>query len=440
MNGALEGTCGVSSPRFHNEAAAAAEDVLRWPAGQLSQPTAEPTPRSRLRRVLLKTVTGAADVDPALVLTATVAGAMFRYSLLWWVLLAVPILLSVFAVSARIGAETRQGLMDLLRSHYGRAVAMGCAALVLAINMAMIVADLMAVTDAFSIIMQLPRMFFIAATAFSIWYILIFRDYRRITRLLAVLALPLLIYVAAAVLAHPHWPQVIRHSVLPSIASGSGYPAAVLAIFGSLLTPYVLVWQTSSRRGGLPAESATTGRRAGVVVTTVLCYSIMVAAGTLLRVPHAADLSMRMAADPLVPALGPLATVLFAVGLIGAGMVALPVLIASMCHSVSEAMGWRRGLNENPWEAKRFYVLISGAVFVAAAFNFVHINPVIVLYWSQVLAGVLVLPILLLILLVANNRRVMRTANSWWQNFWVGAGAGVVVCASLLALGWKLLR
>jgi Mn2+/Fe2+ NRAMP family transporter len=439
MNGALKGICGVSSPRSHNEATAPAEEVLRWPAARRLEAKSESGPGSRFRNILLKMITGAADVDPALVLTATVAGAMYRYSLLWSVLLAVPILFSVFAVSARIGFETRQGLMDLLRSHYGRAVAVGCAAIVLAINMAMIVADLMAVTDAFSIILQLPRMFFIAATAFSIWYILIFRDYRRITRLLAVLALPLLIYIAAALLARPHWPQVIRHSIFPSITSGSGYPAAVLAIFGSLLTPYVLVWQTNSKRTELRAATSTE-HRAGVVTTTVLCYAIMVAAGTLLQAPRVGDLSMRTAAEALAPALGPLATVLFALGLIGAGMVALPVLIASMCHSVSEAMGWRSGLNENPWEAKRFYVLISGAVFVAGAFNFVHINPVIVLYWSQILAGVLTLPILLLILLVANNRRVMRTTNSWWQNFWIGAGCGSVVCAILLALGWKLLR
>lgn len=440
MNGALKGICDVNSPKSHNQAAAAAEEVLRWPAAQQPEAQGGPSPGSRIRHVLLKMITGAADVDPALVLTATVAGAMFRYSLLWSVLLAVPILFSVFAVSARIGFETRKGLMDLLRSHYGRAVAVGCAAIVLVINMAMIVADLMAVTDAFSILMQLPRMFFIAATAFSIWYILIFRDYRRITRLLAVLALPLLIYVAAAILTRPHWPQVIRHSFLPSITSGAGYPAAVLAIFGSLLTPYVLVWQTRSGKTELRAEAASTGHRAGVVVTTVLCYAIMVAAGTLLQVSRLGDLSMRMAADALTPAVGPLATVLFACGLIGAGMVALPVLIASMCHSVSEAMGWRSGLNENPWEAKRFFVLISGAVFVAAAFNFVHINPVIILYRSQILAGVLTLPILLLILLVANNRRIVRTPNGWWQNFWIGAGCGSVVCAALLALAWKLLR
>src|SRR6185312_5457926 len=136
-------------------------------------------------------VTGASDVDPALVLTATVAGATYNYSLLWSVLLCIPFLLSVFAVSARIGFETRQGLVDLLRGNYGKMLAVVCVGVIVAINMAMIVADLMAVTDAFSIILQLPRMYFIAVLSFSIWYILIFRDYRKITHALVVLSLPL---------------------------------------------------------------------------------------------------------------------------------------------------------------------------------------------------------------------------------------------------------
>lgn len=103
-------------------------------------------------------------------------------------------------------------------------------------------------------------------------------------------------------------------------------------------------------------------------------------------------------------------------------------------------MGWRSGLDENPWEAKRFYVLISCAVFVAGAFSFVRINPVSVLYWSQILAGVLTLPVLGFVLLVANSRRLMRTTNSWWQNFWIGAGGGSILCAVLLVFWWQLLR
>jgi len=406
------------------------------------QPEAKNSTPGPLRRVLPGIATGATDVDPALVLTATVAGAAYHYSLLWAVLLSIPFLLSVFAVSARIGFDTRKGLVDLLRSNYGRTAALLCAFTIVAINMAMIVADLMAVTDGFSIIMQLPRMFFIAAVAFSVWYVLIFRDYRKITHALVLLSLPLFAYVAAALMAKPDWLQVLGHSLLPRIPRDPGYPIAVVGIFGSLLTPYVLVWQTSSRReealAGSEASSAME-HRAGTVVTTLLAYSIMVAAGTVLHLPAGAALTTRIAADALSPAAGPLGTVLFALGIIGAGMVALPVLVASMCYSVAEAMGWRSGLNENPWDAVRFYVLISGAMFVAAALNFVRINPVTVLYRSQVLAGILAVPILVFILLVSNDRRVMRTTNSWWQNFWVGAAIGAIVASACIVLWWKVL-
>lgn len=427
----------MNSPRSHNRVESG-EKVLRWPKlGSVEQHTG---PRGPFRQIIPGMVTGASDVDPALVLTATVAGATYQYSLLWSVLLCIPFLLSVFAVSARIGYETRKGLVDLLRGHYGQKVAIACAGLIVAINMAMIVADLMAVTDAFSIVMQLPRMFFIAAVAFFVWYVLIFRDYRKITQALVLLSLPLFIYVAAAILAHPDWKLVISSSVFPRIPHGAGYPETVVAIFGSLLTPYVLVWQTSSRREEALAGASSPGgaeHHAGTVVTTVLCYSIMVAAGTVLRIPPGSDLTTRMAASALTPAVGVLGTTLFALGIIGAGMVALPVLVASMCYSVAEAMGWPSGLNETPWEAVRFYVLISGAMFVAIALNFFKINPVSALYWSQVLAGALTVPILVFILLVSNDKRVMRTTNSWWQNFWIGASIGAVITAALILFWWK---
>jgi Mn2+/Fe2+ NRAMP family transporter len=414
------------------------EKVARWPA--LPGNSGAGAPQGFFHRLLPGIVTGASDVDPALVLTATVAGAIYHYSLLWSVLLSIPFLLAVFSVSARIGFESRQGLVDLLRTNYGQMVAFACAAVVVAINMAMIIADLMAVTDALSIITEMPRMYFIAAVAFSVWYILIFRDYRKITQMLVLLSLPLFLYVAAAVLANPDWKQVISHSLFPRIPRDSGYPTAVIGIFGSLLTPYILMWQTSSRReealaGGIAGAGE---HHAGTAVTTLLCYSIMVAAASVLRISPTQDLTTRMAADALTPVAGQLGTVLFVLGIIGAGMVALPVLVASMCYSVAEAMGWRSGLNETPWEAIRFYVLISAAMFLAAALNFIKMNPVTALYWSQILAGVLTVPILVFILLISNNRQLMRTTNSWWQNFWIGAAAGAVVASSLIALWWKI--
>jgi Mn2+/Fe2+ NRAMP family transporter len=386
-------------------------------------------------------VTGTANVDPSLVVTATVVGAAFGYSLLWVVVLCVPFLLAVFQVSGRLGFETRKGLVDLLREHYGRGLALACALLVAVINMAMIIADLLAVSDALSIILNQRRVFFAAAVAFSVWYILIFRDYRKITSVLLWFSLPLYVYVVSAIIQAPSPSTVLLGTIIPHVQQSSAYAGAIVALFGSLLTPYILVWQTSSRG----EDAATGGERphsfeshAGTVVSVLLSYCVVVSAAAVLHLPAPIDMTTRQAAEALAPATGALGPILFAIGIIGAGMVALPVLCASLCYSVSEAMGWRSGLSEHPWDAPPFYVLISLSMFSATVSNFFRINPVKALYLSQLLAGVLTIPILVFILLLANNRRVVKTANTVSQNFWMGAAAGALLASGLLWLWWAV--
>jgi Mn2+/Fe2+ NRAMP family transporter len=414
--------------------------VIRWPAED-PVPTLRPPPNrwDRFRHLGPDIVTGAADVDPSLVVTATVAGAAYHFGLLWVVLLSLPFLIATFAVTGRIGFETRKGLVDLLRENYGRTAALTCASVIVLINIAMIIADLMAVSDSLAIILQQKRVVFVALTAFSVWYVLIFHDYRKITRLLLWLTLPLFLYVAAAGLAVQSWSDLLLNTFMPRIAHNSSYMATMVGLFGSLLTPYILVWQTSSR-----SEYANTGgaeiveSHAGSFVTTILCFAIIVAAGSVLHMPNASDMTTRQAAEALRPIAGDLGAFVFALGVVGAGLVALPVLVASMCYSISEAMEWKAGLSEHPWEAKRFYVLISIAMFVAAAANFLPINPVRALFWSQILAGVLTIPILVFIILLSNDRRVMRTVNSRGQNFWLGAAAGCLAMTQLLWLWWTI--
>jgi Mn2+/Fe2+ NRAMP family transporter len=395
-----------------------------------------------LRAVGPGLLTGIANIDPSVVITATVVGAAFHFSLLWVIVLCIPFLSTVFSVSARIGYEAHKGLVDLLRENYGRHLAAVCALVIVAINMAMIIADLMAVSDGMSIILLQKRSFFVAAVAFTVWYFLIFRDYRKLTRILLWLSVPLFLYVLAAVFSRPNLWSLFVGTFVPHVSRGPDYVTAMIALFGSLLTPYVLVWQTSSRReqamiGG--RHSHATDSRAGTFATTILSYSIVVAAAMVLHLPSPIDMTTRQAAAALTPAVGNMGVLLFAVGIIGAGMVALPVLVASMCYSVAEAMGWPSGLSEHPWEAKRFYVLISAALFVASVVNFFRINPVKALYFSQVLAGILTIPSLIFILLLSNNRRVMQTINTRAQNFWMGAVIGALLAAGVWFLGIHLL-
>ena len=408
------------------------ENLVHWPK-QMPETRAAHGFHAVVGRVVPGIVTGTANVDPSLVVTATVVGAAFSYSTLWVVLLCVPFLLAVFSVTARLGFETRKGLVDLLCEHYGRGLALLCAGVIIVINMAMIIADLMAVAEALSVILGQPRVFFAAAVAFSVWYILIFRDYRKITNVLLYLSLPLFVYVAAAIIQAPDARTVLLSSVLPTIKLSPDYAAAVIGVFGSLLTPYVLVWQTSSRR-----EQATTGGEkphfsehyAGAFMTSLLSYCVIVAAASTLHLAQPVDMTTRQAAEALRPAVGAAGPLLFAVGIIGAGMVALPVLVASLCYAVSEAMGWKAGLSEHPWEAGSFYALISGSMFVATVVTFFRINPVKALYFSQILAGVLTVPILLFILVLSNDRRVIRVTNTRWQNFWLAACIGGLAAAN----------
>ncbi len=382
--------------------------------------------------------TGAANLDPSAVITATIAGAAFSRSLLWVVMLCVPFLLAIFSVTARMGVETGQGLLELVRDNYGRKIALTGAILAILTNLAVVIADLMAVTDAFSILTNQSRVYFVAGTAFSVWYILVFQDYRKITRALVLLSLPLYVYVVAAILTTPHLRTLLADAFMPRMQATSEYVENIVAIFGSFLTPYIIIWQTSSRSD--PKHEHHRGdSMMATIVTFVLAASIMVAASSVLHFGHPVDMTTRQAAEALRPAVGDWGPIVFAIGIIGSGLVALPVLTASMCYDLAQAIGWEYGLSQNPWEARRFYLLISGAMLVAALANFFPINPVKALYWSMIVAGILLIPTLIFIILISNDRRIMKTTSTMAENFWVGAAAGGAAAAGLVYLYYKLL-
>ncbi len=383
-------------------------------------------------------VTGASDLDPSAVITATVIGAAYHYGLLWVVLLCIPFLLALFSVTARIGVETRKGVLDLVRENYGRGIALLLSSTIIFINLAVTIADLMAVSEAFSIVLDVPRTYMVAAIAFTVWYVLIFRDYRRITKALVLFSLPLYIFVASAILTAPPLHQLLHQIFLPAMPGKPRLVDGVVALFGAFLTPYIVLWQTSSRTD--PAhEPHRADAYAATVVAAVLGISIMMASASVLHLSSPVEMTTVQAAQALQPVVGQLGSLLFSIGIIGSGLVALPVLVASMCYTLAQAMGWRYGLSENPWEAKSFYLMISASMILATLGNFIHIKPVKALYWSMQLAGVLAIPVFLLILIVSNDRRIMRTTNSWWQNFWVGAATGGSAAAALAYVVVRLL-
>lgn len=392
----------------------------------------------RAARVLPGIIAGAADLDPAAVLTATVAGASFGYSLGWVVLLCVPVLFSMFAVSSRIGQETKKGLVELVREQYGRRKALFVALLIVGVNFLMVLGDIVAVSDGFSLITVFPRSYFMAVVGFVIWYVLILGSYQKTTKALGALTLILIAYVIAAWNVTPSFANLAHGVLLPRIQTNTAYMMGVVAVFGSLLTPDVIVWQTSSRRGvpeGL-AEAHVSESHAGTLVACLISLSAMIAASHL-QVPDPASMTTRAASEAL-GTFGFLGPILFSLGIIGSGLIALPILVASLCFSVAEAFGWKSGLSTEPWEARLFYVMISVTVFLAVSIGLFGINTVKVLYLSQALAGVVLVPIFGYILVLSNNSKIMRTTNSRFQNFWLGCAALGMFVSNVLFL-WFLL-
>lgn len=425
----------MSFPRFPKQVprkgqASDRGQVIPFAAEETSERAAH-AQKPWLERMLPGVIAGAADLDPAAVLTATVAGATFGLSVAWVVLLCIPILRAVFGVAARIGHETKLGLVKLVRDHFGKPWAIALACMVVAVNVTMIVADVMAVSEGLSIVLLQPSRFFPAIIAFAVWYILTLVGYQKVNKTLSLVALFLFAYVVSAALGGDTMRDLTTGILLPRFQGGAGYVLAVIAVFGSLLTPDVVVWQTSTKRemgaGFFEAES-----RLGCVIAAFVSLSVIVAASHI-SVADPSAMTIRDAAAALAP-LGELGPVLFALGIIGSGLVALPILVASLCFSISEAMEWEYGLSTPPWEARRFFLLICIVLFFAVVIDYIGINTVRTLYWSQVMAGIFVVPILFFILWISNDRRIMLRTNTRSENFWLGGAVGGMVVANFIAL------
>jgi len=259
--------------------------------------------------------------------------------------------------------------------------------------------------------------------------------FQKVNRTLSLLALFLFGYVAAAILASDSLPRVASEIVLPRLHPGTGYVIAVIAVFGSLLTPDVIVWQTSTKRE-TGAAFHDVESKFGCVIAAVVSLSAIIAASHM-NVSNPESMTIAQAASALAP-VGQLGPILFALGVIGSGMIALPILVASLCFSISEAADWNYGLSKPPWEAKWFFILVCVVLFLAVVVNYTGINTVRTLYWSQVLAGMFIVPILFFILWISNDRRIMRTTNTRFQNFWLGAAVGGMLAANLVYFGMKL--
>lgn len=370
--------------------------------------------------------TGASDDDPSGIATYSQTGAKYGFQLLWLAPLTFPLMAIVQEMCARIGLVTGRGLAGNIRQHFSRRVLYICTLLLFAANSFNIGADLGAMAEAGRLIR--PSLSFeTLVMGFALFSLAmqIFTPYARYARYLKWLALVLLSYVAAAILADLNWGEVLKKAVTPSFSLGKEQILLICAILGTTISPYLFFWQTSqeveeeissgktnmlSRLGSTPdaIRKMRIDVWSGMFLSNLVMFFIIASCAAVLfqngitEITSAAD-----AAQALEPFAGSASATLFAVGIIGTGLLAIPVLAGSSSYAVSESFGWKGGLNRKLKQAHSFYGVIIFSVMIGLGLNFLGIDPIKALIYSAIANGIVAPVVLALIVLISSNRRVM---------------------------------
>ncbi len=376
--------------------------------------------------------TGASDDDPSGIATYSQAGAQFGFGLLWLAAFTFPLMAVVQEMCARIGLVTGRGLASNIRRHFGTKVLYFSTICLFAANTFNIGADIGAMANA----VQLLRPHYnlgILVVGITIFILLlqVFTPYVKYARYLKWLALVLFAYILSAILAHPNWGNVIKHSIIPHVSFNKDEILLICAILGTTITPYLFFWQTSQeieeeiaigqitikQREGCSPEDVKKMRVdvwSGMFLSNVVMFFIIAACGSVLFAHGITNISTAsQAAEALRPFAGNATYWLFALGIIGMGLLAIPVLAGSSAYAISESLGKRQGLNNKLKQGYSFYGVIIISMLVGLSLNFIGLNPIKALIYSAVLNGVVAPIILVLILLIARNKRVMgEWANS----------------------------
>ncbi|WP_225008387.1 NRAMP family divalent metal transporter [Novosphingobium percolationis] len=370
-------------------------------------------------------VTGAADDDPSGIGTYSQVGAQFGYALPWALLFSYPLMVAIQEICARVGASTGLGIAQNLKEHYPRSLLRAVVVLLLIANVFNLGADLGAMGAAFALIVPGPVL--PATIAFGIASIIleVFVSYQRYAAVLKWATLSLFSYFAVVVLAGVDWPAAIHGTIVPHFRFDSDHVMALVAVLGTTISPYLFFWQSaqeveeqhrrhvkplcvSPRTAGPELKRIRTDTLVGMGFSNLTAIVIVIATAATLHKAGITQIDSAVeAASALRPLAGDLAFVLFAIGIISTGLLAVPVLAGSAAYAVAETFGWREGLARRPREAKAFYAVIALATLAGVAMNFLAINPMKALYWSAVLNGLLAPPLMFVTMLIARNKAVM---------------------------------
>lgn len=381
-------------------------------------------------------ITGGADNDPAGVTTYSVVGAQNGYGQNWLLLLSMPLLIVIQQMCARVGNVTKTDLATAIRTHFGRKVAIGVVAAAVTANIATIGADLVMMAASMELITGAKFTYFVVPFAALIAYVTIFLDYKVVSRFLLWLVAVFACYIVAAVLARPNWLDVARQTFLPHIDPSPTYFLGAVGLLGTTITPYLFFWQTSGeieeKRGVQGIARGNLDIAAGMIWSNLSALFIVITTGAVLYVHHAQINTAADAARALEPFAGTYAKYLFSVGIIGAGLLAIPVLAASTAYSVGGLFGWRRSLTRHVNNAPQFYIVLGVAILVGVQLAVSNVDPIKALFYSQVLDGLIAPVLVVFLLLLTSSRKVMgEFVNGRWARLIGWAAVGVLVIADL---------
>ena len=370
-------------------------------------------------------VTGAADDDPSGIATYSQAGAAFGYGQLWTLSLCLPLMIAVQEASSRIGLATGHGLARVTALNYSRKTLYAVASLVVIANTLNIGADIAAVGESIQLIAPAPV--YLTPTLFTLFVLVleIFIGYHQYAKFLKILALALLSYVATALIVSEPWREILKSTVVPQLQNSPEYWYVIVGILGTTLSPYMFFWQAAQEvEERDDADRHHTRRRtlrdvridttAGMFVSQIGSWFMMLTTATVLHangvtnIGSAADAAKAL--EPLVksfPNAGEIAKVIFAVGVIGMGMLGIPVLAGSASYTVSEALNWNGGLDKKAKDARGFYGVIVASTVVGLLMTFIGVSPMQALLFAAVVNGVVAVPLVLLIFVVSRDRSIM---------------------------------
>jgi Mn2+/Fe2+ NRAMP family transporter len=400
-------------------------------------------------------ITGAADDDPSGIATYSQAGAQFGYGLAWTMLLTFPFMAAIQIISACIGWDTHKGLAQNIAKRLPRPALLGLVALLVVANTLNIAADLAAMGEGLNLIVGGPSALYALGLGLFCLAVEIYLPYHRFAGYLKYLTVVLFVYVGAALSVSIPWGHVAVATLLPSIPVTQDVLLTIVAVFGTTISPYLFFWQASQeaeeshlsyRRGTRRLPSLTKPAFRHIVVDTVIGMAVSNVIGFFIIVTTAATLHLHgvtkidtaaEAAEALRPIAGPFTFFLFSAGIIGTGLLAVPVLAGSAAYAVAETFHMRGSLELPAGRALGFYAIVSAATIAGAALALTDANPIAMLFWAAVMNGIAAVPIMAAMMFVVASPRGGIVLPRWLV--WLGWTATAVMALAVVLLGWSSL-